>query len=80
MRSMRTDRDWQAMVKGLIRAELVRRQLSYADLAERLSSIGVRETARNISNKVNRGKFTAVFLVQCMEAIGVQTIHLSSGD
>jgi hypothetical protein len=34
---------------------------------------------RTISNKVNRGTFSAVFLAQCMEAIGVQTIHMN-GD
>ena len=66
------------MVKGIIRAELARRQLSYADLAKRLSEIGVKENARNISNKINRGKFTAVFFVQCMEAIGCHTVHLNN--
>jgi hypothetical protein len=72
-----SDREWQLMVKGIIRAELVRRQLSYADLTERLSAIGAKETARNISNKINRGRFTAVFFIQCMKAIGVQNIHLN---
>jgi len=75
---MRTDQEWQAVVKGIIRAELARRQLSYADLAKRLSEIGVKENARNISNKINRGKFTAVFFVQCMEAIGCHTVHLNN--
>jgi hypothetical protein len=32
---------------------------------------------RTISNKVNRGTFSAVFLFQVMEAIGVQNIHLN---
>ena len=68
--------DWQALVKGLLKAELKRRDLSYADLAEKLVAIGVRDSERNISNKISRGRFTAVFFVQCMEAIGVKTIHL----
>jgi len=79
MRRMRTNRDWQAMAKGIIRAELARRQLTYADLAERLATIGVKDNERNMSNKVNRGTFSAVFFLQCMEAIGVQNIHLD-GD
>jgi hypothetical protein len=74
---MRTNRDWQAMTKGIIRAELARRQLTYAELAERLAAIGVKDNERNISNKVNRGTFSAVFFLQCMEAIGVQNIHLN---
>jgi Domain of unknown function (DUF6471) len=69
-------RDWKAEAKGLIKAELRRRDLSYADLAERLAAIGVKDNERNISNKISRGTFTTVFFLQCMEAIGVKTIHL----
>jgi hypothetical protein len=69
-------RDWQAQVKGLLKAELKRRNLSYADLAAKLAAIGVKDSERNISNKISRGSFTAVFFVQCMEAVGVRTIHL----
>jgi hypothetical protein len=72
-------RDWQAQVKGIIKGELKRRNLSYADLAERLGAAGVKDNERNISNKISRGTFTAVFFVQCMEAIGVKTIHFD-GD
>ena len=69
-------RDWQAIVKGLLKAELARRNLSYADLAEKLATIDVKDNERNLSNKIGRGTFTAIFFVQCMEAIGCTTIHL----
>jgi hypothetical protein len=69
-------KDWQAKVKGILKAELKRRDLSYADLAEKLGTIGIKENERNLSNKIGRGSFTAVFLVQCLEAIGCNTIHL----
>jgi hypothetical protein len=69
-------RDWQDQVKGLLKAELKRRNLSYADLANKLAAVGVKDNERNISNKISRGTFTAVFFVQCMEAIGCKTIHL----
>lgn len=69
-------KDWQALVKGLLKAELKRRDLSYADLATKLAAIGVKDTERNLSNKIARGSFTAVFFFQCMEAIGCKTIHL----
>jgi hypothetical protein len=77
---MRTNRDWQAQAKGLIRAELARRQLSYKDLADKLAALGVKETERNLSNKINRGSFTAVFFLQVMEAIGVKNLPLNTGD
>lgn len=72
----RKSTDWQSLVKGILKAELKRRNLSYADLAEKLTAIGVKEDRRNISNKISRGTFTAIFFVQCMYAIGVRTIHL----
>jgi hypothetical protein len=72
-------KDWQALVKGLVKGELKRRNLSYADLADKLAVLGVKDNERNISNKIGRGSFTAVFFVQCMEAIGCRTIHLN-GD
>jgi len=71
-------RDWQGQVKGLLKAELKRRNLSYADLAARLAEIGVEDNERNIANKISRGTFTAVFFLQCMEAIGCKTIHLEN--
>lgn len=78
--SVEMTRDWQAQAKGIIRGELKRRNLSYADLAERLTAIGVKETERNVSNKVARGSFTAVFFLQCMEAIGVKNLQLNIED
>ena len=68
--------DWQARVKGILKAELKRRDISYRDLAEKLEAIGVKDSERNISNKIARGSFTAVFFVQCMRAIGCHNIHL----
>ena len=47
-------RDWQAQVKGLLKAELKRRNLSYADLADKLGAVGVKDSERNISNKISR--------------------------
>lgn len=72
----RKTRIWQAKVKGLLKAELKKRNLSYADLAKKLAEIGIKDSERNISNKISRGSFTAVFFVQCMKAVGCHTVHL----
>jgi hypothetical protein len=42
-----------------------------------LSTDGFAETELNIKNKISRGGFTAVFFVQCLEAIGCHTLRLS---
>jgi 3-mercaptopyruvate sulfurtransferase SseA len=68
--------DWHAKVKGLLKAELKRRNVSYRELAERLETVGVRETERNIANKISRGGFSAAFFVQCLTVAGCNTLHL----
>ena len=71
------ERDWQAHVKGILKAEIKRKHLSYKDLADKLTELGVPENESNIRTKISRGGFTAVFFVQCLEAIGCQTVRLS---
>jgi hypothetical protein len=68
--------DWESKVKGLLKAEVKRRSLTYEQLAAKLAEIGVHDSARNIINKINRGTFSAVFLVQCLEAMNVETLRL----
>lgn len=70
------DTDWQARVKGLLKAELKRRNVSYKELVERLAALGIRETEQNIRTKISRGGFTAVFFVQCLIAIGCTSLRL----
>ena len=74
---MADNAEWEAKVKGLLKAELKRRNVTYAGLVDKLAEIGVRETEPNVRNKLARGKFTAVFLLQCLEAIGAQRLSLS---
>ena len=70
------DTEWEAKVKGLLKGELKRRNVSYAQLVEKLAAIGVVDSEPNIRNKLSRGKFTAVFLLQCLEAIKVRELRL----
>jgi hypothetical protein len=71
------DTVWEAKVKGLLKGELKRRGVSYNQLVEKLAEIGVVDSEPNIRNKLARGKFTAVFLIQCLEAIGATSLRLS---
>ena len=76
---MKTEDEWADEVKRLLRAEMARRGVTYDQLTEKLAAIGVSDLAVNIRNKVARGKFTAVFLVQCLTALGAHTLRLG-GD
>jgi hypothetical protein len=77
---MAADTDWPSTTKGILKAEIARRHLSYRDLVARLAAIGVSETEANLRNKISRGGFTAVFFVQCLVAIGARTVRLREPD
>ena len=71
------EKEWEDRVKGLLKAELKRRNVTYSELVGKLADLGVHDTEPNIRNKISRGRFTAVFFVQCLRAIGCQTVRLS---
>jgi Domain of unknown function (DUF6471) len=68
--------EYEAKAKNLLKGELKRRGVTYAQLAENLAEKGIPETERNLANKISRGGFTAAFLIQCLEAIGVKELRL----
>lgn len=75
---MKSDDHWVNLVKGILRAEMTRRGITYDQLAEKLREVGVEDTPVNIRNKVARGGFSAVFFVQCLRAIGAK--HVDIGE
>lgn len=68
--------EYEEKAKNLLKGELKRKGVTYAQLAEKLAAIGVHETERNLNNKVSRGGFSAAFLLQCLEVIGAQDVRL----
>lgn len=74
---MASDTEWQSRVKGLLKSELKRNNIGYRELAERLAAMGVHDGERNIANKISRGGFTAVFLIQCLEAVNVSNLRIT---
>ena len=74
---MVTDDAWKARARNLLKRELAGRGIKYRELVERLAVIGVKETEQDIANKLSRGGFSAVFLLQCLDAIGAKTVSIS---
>lgn len=69
---------YEVQAKNILKGELKRRGITYAQLAERLTERGAKETERNLANKISRGSFTAAFFVMCMDAIGVRQVSLET--
>lgn len=74
---MADEQSWERRISAMLKAELKRKGVTYAKLAMKLAEIGVVDSEPNIRNKLARGKFTAVFLVQCLEAIGTTALRFA---
>ena len=68
--------DWQGLVKGMLKAEIKRRNMTYEQVSARLAEMGIHETPTNLRTKISRGGFSAVFFVQCLRAVGVKSLAL----
>ncbi len=72
-----SENDWKNKVKGMLKAEIAKRNLNYSEISERLLKIGVHETPQNISNKIGRGTFGAIFMLQILEVIECTELNLN---
>ena len=71
-----TSEKWADHAKRHLKAELKRADVNYAELARRLTEMGIPETDTSVAAKVNRGAFPAWFLLAVMRAIGVHTLRV----
>ncbi len=70
--------EYEEKAKNILKSELKRRGVTYAQLAEKLGALGLSETERNIANKISRGGFTAAFQLQCLVAVGCKALPIST--
>jgi hypothetical protein len=68
--------EYEEKAKNLLKAELKRRGVTYAQLVEKLGALGAQETERNLANKISRGGFTAAFFLQVLTAIGCHVVRI----
>ncbi|MFK7837974.1 MAG: DUF6471 domain-containing protein [Sulfitobacter sp.] len=75
---MSVSETYEAKAKNILKSELKRRGITYAQLAEKLAAFGANENERNLANKISRGSFTAAFFMMCMDAIGANNVNLEA--
>ena len=68
--------DWAEKASRFLQAELKRADVTYEELAARLTAKGWQETKASIANKLSRGAFTATFFLAALAEIGCQNIRL----
>jgi hypothetical protein len=67
---------WATRSKRFLQAELKRRGITYAGLAERMTEMGIPETEGSITVKINRGGFPTWFFLAALNAIGCTLVRL----
>jgi len=71
-----TSNEWVDRAKRHLKAELKRADVGYAELARRLTEMGITESEGSVTVKINRGAFPAWFLFASMKAIGRDVVRL----
>ena len=69
--------EWAIKAKNILKAELKRKGMTYAQLSAKLREMGTEIGEQGVNNKISRGGFSAAFFLQCLEAIGVSDLRLT---
>ncbi len=73
---MPNQNEWETMAANMLKSELKRKGVTYAQLVEKLDAIGISEKEVNVANKLSRGKFSAAFMLACLSALQTVSLHL----
>ena len=66
---------WAQEASSILKSMLERESISYRELSRRLEKIGCSEDEVVLRNKINRGTFQFQFFIQCMVALGSQSVE-----
>ncbi|MEZ2352146.1 DUF6471 domain-containing protein [Caballeronia sp. RCC_10] len=61
--------EWEEAARELIVSKMNELKLSYKELAQRLERLGVVESAGQLNRKINRKRFSAAFMLACLDAM-----------
>ena len=70
---------WGQFATRVIKDVMYLKRVNYKQLSDSLKAIGIEESPKQITNKINRGQFSAVFLFQCLKALEVKGLDLNWG-
>mgnify|MGYP006897503655 CR=1 FL=1 len=71
--------DWEVAAKSLLKTELARHNMGYRDLSVKMEEMGIPYSSPdNLKSKVNRGSFSAAFLIQVLIAIGSEQLDIKN--
>lgn len=60
---------WEDKAKALLVSDMTKNKLGYKELSRRLETRGIYENPDQLNRKVNRKRFSASFLLVCLEVM-----------
>lgn len=71
--------NWEQTAKNLLKSVMIQYGFNYDTLSERMGKMGVRNASgNNLKSKINRGSFSATFLLQALVAMGCDEISIKN--
>ena len=71
-------KEWAERADRRLKAELIRAEVTYDGLAERLKEHGFAETKASVANKLSRATISAHFFLASLAAIGRDGVRLDN--
>ena len=68
--------EWNEEAAKLLKIELIKRNMTHNQLAEKLNALGISESANSIKQKIFRGTFQFSFFLQCAVALDLRVLKL----
>ena len=75
---MKERNNWSPQLKRYLKSEMIKRGISCEELQVKLSNKGFTYTKSSVETKICRGKFSAVFFVQCLWAMNCKSIDIKN--
>lgn len=67
---------WRTVLTRMIRSEMVKRGITYADLSARLQRLDIKQSEANLRNKISKGIMGADLLLQILVAMEASEIRV----
>jgi hypothetical protein len=68
---------WCQLAGQMLKDLMYLKRVNYKELSKRLAALGMDENPKQLTNKVNRGQFSLVFFVQCLQALEVDGFEVN---
>jgi hypothetical protein len=73
---MTAEQEWADRIKRYLKGELKHAGVTYEELAQRMTQMGLEETKVSVASKLSRGGFGATFFLTAMKAINKDVVRL----